>query len=270
MTNLLDETGPTPTRIRQHLGRWTTVLGCVAGLTLATSAAAQPQPEQPQPPPPPEQPPAPPPPTVQPPPPQPTPPPPPTPPGYGQPAPPGYGPPTPPPGYGPPTPPPGYPGYGPPEDRLLAPRTLPYREGQPIPPGYRHESRVRRGLVIAGSTTFGASYMLALLIAAFGHDEVQANSDPDDDSMWVPMFFPVVGPFATIGTVAATDTDDKATASVALAFEGLAQTAGVVMFIAGLVAKEEVLVRNDFAKPSVQVVPLVGQNSGGLSLVGAM
>lgn len=112
--------------------------------------------------------------------------------------------------------------------------------------------------------------MLALLIAAFGHDEVQANSDPDDDHMWVPMFFPVVGPFATIGTVAATDTQDKATASVALAFEGLAQTAGAVMFIAGLVAEEEVLLRNDVAEPSIRVTPLVGQHSGGVALSGSL
>lgn len=167
-------------------------------------------------------------------------------------------------------PPAAYPGYGLPEGQLLGPRTLPYRQGEPVPPGYRHESRIRRGLVIAGAATFGGTYMISLLIGAVGHDEAQANGDPDDDNRWLPMFFPVVGPFATIGTLAATDEDSQATASVGLAILGLAQTAGLVMFITGLAAKEEVWLRNDVAQPSIEVAPLLGENLGGLAVTGSM
>src|SRR5688572_15787699 len=112
------------------------------------------------------------------------PPPPPPPPGYGQPPPgygqppPGYGQPPPgypPPGYGPPPGyPPGYyppPGYGPPaEYPPVGPKRMNYEEGQPIPPGYRVETRARRGLIIAGAVTFGVTYLLSAFAASIAVD----------------------------------------------------------------------------------------------------
>jgi hypothetical protein len=42
------------------------------------------------------------------------------------------------------------------------------------------------------------------------------------------------------------------------------------MLIAGLAAKKDVLVRDDYTGASVQIAPLVGQGTTGIALTGSM
>jgi hypothetical protein len=144
--------------------------------------------------------------------------------GYGYPPPYGY------PGYGYGYPPYGYGyGYGYPVE---PPARLPYKEGEPAPAGYHLDTRIRKGLVIAGSTTFGACYLLSVGVAAAFQDD----NDADDVT---PMFVPLVGPFLTMGTA-----DPTGFATFALTVDGLAQTVGLGMFIAGIANEERVWVHD--------------------------
>jgi hypothetical protein len=196
------------------------------------------------------------------------------PPGYGQP-PPGYG--QPPPGYGPPQggyypPPPGYgqppPGYGPPQGGYYPPPggyyypppgammpvlTLPYEEGDPIPQGFAVKSRANRPLLIAGSITFGAPYLISVLIAA-----TVVSASNSDGGEFAPMFVPIVGPFITIGTAHA-----EGAGTFWLIFDGLAQAGGAAMFIAGLTMEEKYLQRT---APRASLKPEVIVNPGAMKL----
>lgn len=199
------------------------------------------------------------------------------PPGYGQPPPgygqPGYGPPpgyAPPPGYGPPpgyAPPPGYtapPGYAPPKQDP-GPRVLPHEEGEPVPPGYHLDTRIRKGLVIGGAVTFGVMYLITAFTGALldSADELAGNTN-----MFVPLYVPAVGPFIAIGTTGAT-----AGGAFMLALDGVVQCGGLAMGIAGIAAPQSIIVRNDadVSKPSFKVTPMaVGQGGMGLGIVGRM
>lgn len=256
---------------RQHLPARSIIaslgtLTAAAALTLSAGALAQgapppPPPGEPQPPPPADQPPPPPPGEPQPPPPGYTPPPP----GYGQPQP-GYGPP-PQPGYGPPgypPPPPGYGGYGygaPPSGEMLGPRRMPYREGDPVPPGYHVDTHKSWGLVGAGIGVWGGLYLISALGA------VTAMTFSDNDADFAVLFIPVAGPFVAIGT-----TDPIPFSTFLLVLDGLGQAAGVAMFAAGLAVEKTVLIRNDVVdlsiKPAPFITPGLGQGSGGLGTAG--
>ena len=177
------------------------------------------------------------------------------PPGYPQGYPQGY----PPPGYG--QPPPGYGpnsyGYGPPGSTL--PATLAYEEGDPIPPGYRVDSRIRKGLVIGGAVTFGVPWFFSAMIASIG-DSLSRSSD-----LW-PLYIPALGPFIAMGTL-----ETEGPGTFWLAVDGLAQSGGIAMLIAGIVAQEKRLVRSTEHDVSVTVMPLrFGPHGAGLGLVGTM
>ncbi len=192
------------------------------------------------------------------------------PPGYAPPgyAPPGYAPPGyAPPGYAPPGyAPPGYalpPGYAPPPDYvppgyapyspsviLGMPRKLTYTEGGIRPAGYRVETQMNRGLVVAGSLVLGSAWALAALTAG----TILSEGDRDAVS-YSPMLVPVGGPFITLGTGEEVDVDDDdgQLAAALLLFDGATQVTGVVLLVAGLAANQRVWVRDDI--PSQGVVP---------------
>ena len=179
--------------------------------------------------------------------------------GYGQP-PPGYAPAPggyyPPPGYGQPQqggyyPPPGY--YYPPPGAMIPVLTLPYEEGDPIPQGFKVRSRANRALIIAGSITFGAPYLISALVAA-----TIVSADSNDGGKFAPLFAPVVGPFITIGTAHA-----EGAATFWLIFDGLAQAGGVAMFIAGMTMEEKYLQRTPV---QASIKPEVLVNPGGMTL----
>jgi hypothetical protein len=142
---------------------------------------------------------------------------------------------------------------------LSGPREITnYEEGDPIPPGYHAESKVRKGLVIGGAITFGALWLLSVLVAAAINDTNKATGGGTDASF---LYVPVAGPFLQMTKT------DSGTGNVTLAIDGIAQAAGATMFIVGLTSPKTILVRNDLAE--VRLSPIrMGQNGGGLGLVG--
>jgi len=145
-------------------------------------------------------------------------------------------------------------GYGAPYQPApppMGPARMKYNEGDPVPPGYRVESRARTGLVVGGSILFGIFYGITLLAASETHNS---------DGWW--LYVPVLGPFGYASTV------EEGVASGALKtllwMDGFLQAGGAAMLIIGVVGKTE-LVRNDIAK--ISVAPLFGR-ANGLSIVG--
>ena len=139
-------------------------------------------------------------------------------------------------------------GYG---AHQRGPQEMEYYEGAGVPDGYIVETRIRKGLVIAGAATFGGAYLLTSLGAAIATD-TSSNGDA-----YAPLFIPVAGPFITIRTAEA-----NATGSFGLVMDGLVQTAGLAMLVAGLAAQEEVLV---WRGPGYAIRTDVGPSGASLS-----
>lgn len=171
---------------------------------------------------------------------------------------------------------PGYPGYPPPYPGYApTPPPPPYEmravDGRPPPEGYHLESRPRRGLVIAGSITFGTMYVISLSVAS--------NSRTTGDG-W--LFVPVLGPFLDLSARrrcddrAELDCFDDAGNRVLLTFDGLVQIAGAAMLFAGFAAPSHVWVRDDAPvakreppKPTIAFAPTTFGRSGlGLGMGG--
>lgn len=129
-------------------------------------------------------------------------------------------------------------------------------EGRAPPPGYTEVHRTRKGLLIGGGVTLGATYSVSALVAAIGHD-VSETGHNEVAALWIP----VVGPFIQINRT------DSAVANLFLAGLGGAQIAGAVMLYVGLTTKKRVFVRNDLVS-SLTVVPLSGNGATGVGLSG--
>lgn len=104
-------------------------------------------------------------------------------------------------------------------------------------------------MVIGGSVTAAGLWLLSSVVGTFS-------------SELTPLLIPVAGPFITIGTV-----DAEGVGKLLLVYSGLGQATGVGLCIAGLVAKKDVLVREDLA--GLTVVPIVGANQTGLAARGS-
>jgi len=158
----------------------------------------------------------------------------------------------------PPPPPPPPPAYAAP----AGPEVIEdWEEGEPVPPGYAPETRMRKGLIIGGAITLGVKWLIDIPVALL---LVAAESVVEGESTrYWPLFIPAVGPFITIGTAS----EEGTAAKVLLAVDGVIQTAGLAMLIVGLAAQEDVLVRQSKTF-DVKVTPVVGSNYQGLGLVG--
>ena len=155
------------------------------------------------------------------------------------------------------------PSYVPQSVAMSGPREINnWNEGEPIPPGYRPVERTRKGLIIGGVITFGSLWMLSAMVAAANGDANKGKENPA-----AALYVPAVGPFIQMGSA------DSSTARLFLGIDGVAQCAGLAMFIVGLASPRTVLVRNDLAqndkaekkeepKPEVKVLPLFGGVSG--------
>ena len=182
-----------------------------------------------------------------------------------RPAPPGYSPP--PQGYSPA--PPGY--YPPPEGyyplppmyammpaAMIGPPQLDYVEGQPVRPGYRPVTEMRKGMFIGGTVTLGSLWVLSLLTGAVA-------SAASSAARFGPLYIPVVGPFVTIGTAPSADLG-----TAVLVLDGPGQSAGLALAIAGAVLKDTYLLRNDLSS-RVTVAPMrVGDRTMGVGLSGSL
>lgn len=188
----------------------------------------------------------------------------------------------PPPGYPPPSgyPPPQPPGYGygyypPPPGWYYQqpPATLPYREGEPIPQGYRHEKRPRTGLIIAGAVVTAVPYVLGLSVAS-------ASKFHNAGGFLV---IPALGPWITLAarqnqdctytdSVLGTTTsyscssDTDAVVVTFLVMDALIQTTGAILFVVGVSSDRDVLVRQDLAK--LHLAPLRFNHGYGLGIRG--
>lgn len=141
---------------------------------------------------------------------------------------------------------------------------LPYEEGDPIPPGYKLRSSPRRGLVIAGSVVTGVFWAISVTTAA--------GNDFDNKTGY--LLVPGIGPWLTLAAGGAKDRDcstnycnaDRSGVRALLTLDGLVQTAGAAMFVAGFAFPRKRLVREDVTI-SFAPTPL-GQRGYGLGAVG--
>jgi hypothetical protein len=168
------------------------------------------------------------------------------------------------------------PGYFRPTSDYYGPSTIAYEEGDPIPPGYVHDTRIRKGLVIGGSVTFGACWLASVVAAAsltaseetsgatFDEEGNLVEKEVDD---YIPLYIPLAGPFITIATA-----DAEVSGAVPLIIDGIAQAGGVAMLIAGLAAQEDVLRHVPGAGaegPTFTVTPIALPGHFGLGVVGS-
>ena len=154
---------------------------------------------------------------------------------------------------------------------VLYPAILPYREGLPIPPGYRVEHRSANGLIAGGLATLGVAYGAAIAVAL--------GDNFKDGTGWTVV--PVIGPWAAIGARSFHCNNDplKANECVKNAFsevqtiailsaDAVVQATGAVLFLAGLGSGQDELVRSDL-ETSVRVTPrAVGASGIGIGFDG--
>ncbi len=183
--------------------------------------------------------------------------------------------PPPPPGYGHQPPPPG---YGPPPDPYnygVPPGTPPtwdasdWEEGDPVPPGYREDTRIRKGLVIGGAVTLGALWLVSVVVAGFAvsieeADDATIDSNGLGPEDFYPLFIPAAGPFITIAT-----TEASGAGLAFLLIDGIGQAGGLAMLIAGLAA-QETYIRPvpQYGELTVEVQPIVAPGFTGMGLTG--
>ena len=145
------------------------------------------------------------------------------------------------------------------------PETLEWQEGADLPDGYEKSSRVRKGLVIGGAVTFGVSWLASAGYGSYLISQRESDYWERDDEEARPemvLFVPLAGPWIALGTVE----HDRREAAVFVA-GGIVQAGGLAMLIAGVVAKQPVLVKNKHAE--VGIVPSVGPNGSGAMLHGS-
>jgi hypothetical protein len=135
---------------------------------------------------------------------------------------------------------------------------LPYKEGEPPPEGYYLAKQSRRGLTIAGAAVFGGAYGLSVIGA------LSVLTDSHGDDGYEPLFIPIVGPFITMGTADNTELGGNGLGALFL-LDGLAQTAGAVMFIIGMASDDKrVYKRNDTSSALPAPEILVGPGSASV------
>lgn len=153
-------------------------------------------------------------------------------------------------------------GYSPPFDPR--PRFLPYRPGEPAPPGYRYDEQVRRGAVIGGAITGGVPYLLGLLVASSENFTNKRGF----------LVLPALGPWLTLLTRDSTCdaqlpisecTEDFSTRLV-LTIDGLLQTGGAILIASGVLNPRKRYVLEGWG--GVTVSARVYPGGGGLGASG--
>jgi hypothetical protein len=136
----------------------------------------------------------------------------------------------------------------PPQAPSVGPMKMDWDDRRPAPAGYRLESHIREDLVISGAVTLGTFYALTALGAAISNDLEKGSA--------TALYIPIAGPFVQLGN------STSETGKFFLILDGLIQTTGAVLLVAGLVAPKTVAVREDVAK--IRIRPVVGPGSAGL------
>lgn len=120
--------------------------------------------------------------------------------------------------------------YPPPPDPGAA---APAPEGPPPPAPLPPPQPIKRrkGLMIAGWSMFGGSYLFTALIAGIVYDTCNAVEAPNCKRAAGFSLIPVFGPFLAIPNL----NTDAITPKIFMAFPGLVQAAGLAMGIAGTI-----------------------------------
>jgi hypothetical protein len=109
-------------------------------------------------------------------------------------------------------------------------------------------------------------YLISILTAAANGDVASADTPPRSNPA-TALYIPAVGPFIQMG-----HDNGSATANVFLAIDGIAQSAGVAMFIYGIASPRTILIRNDLGEQKLKLRPtpmLFGRDGSGFGLVGS-
>jgi hypothetical protein len=130
-----------------------------------------------------------------------------------------------------------------------------WREGDPVPDGYKTSTRGPEGLVTGGGVLFGVSTAISVL----GATGSLLVAGPHRES-W--LFLPGFGPLALM-----TQTTNVL-GNVLLAADALAELGGIAMLTYGLASRTTVLVRNDVVALRFFVAPKIGAGQTGLSVIG--
>jgi hypothetical protein len=161
----------------------------------------------------------------------------------------------------PPVPPPVVvppPGYNYQYQYQQPPAQQPYYYYQPRPPqlSFHEEMQPRYGLMVAGLVIFGASWSINAA-SAYAADEWR-------------LAVPVIGPFMEISQINTASGYELNRMLVGLlVFDGLIETAGAVMLIAGAATKTKVRVYDRGpVGPQVSIVPTAGPAMTGLAAFG--
>lgn len=149
--------------------------------------------------------------------------------------------------------------YVPQSVALSGPRMIKdYEEGEPVPPGYHPETKVRTGYVVGGAVTFGVLYLLSVLVGAAITDVNRGTGGSESGEL---LYVPVAGPFLQMINT------ESSTGNVTLAIDGAGQALGATLLIVGITSPRTVLVRNDLAQ--VRIMPMkMGQSGGGIGIGG--
>jgi hypothetical protein len=129
---------------------------------------------------------------------------------------------------------------------------LPYRDGFPIPNGYHLERRPATGLIVSGALTLGAGYIVGLGIG------LDKGFDGSLGWLAVPVFgaWPAVAGREIHCTATTVDeakacldaASNEATTIALIAVDGMVQTTGFILFLAGLASGQPELVRDGFGE----------------------
>jgi hypothetical protein len=149
-----------------------------------------------------------------------------------------------------------------------------WEEGDPVPPGYQPDTRIRKGLVIGGAVTMGSLWLLSVVFGAAlvsieeTDDELDRISGFQDDTGpedYYPLFVPVAGPFITIATA-----QSSGVGTAFLLIDGIAQTGGLAMLIAGIAAQQSYLRPvPQYGEIDIQFAPVVAPGFAGMGLSGS-
>jgi hypothetical protein len=133
-----------------------------------------------------------------------------------------------------------------------------WQPGDPIPPGYHTQTRVRKGLIIGGAIPFGVLYLLSAFSAAVAQDASQGSTNSNPAGA---LYIPAVGPFIQMGNTS------SSIGNFFLAVDGAGQTAGLIMLVYGLTVPSTILVRNDLGAGRPLIVPMrMGRDGTGVGL----
>lgn len=145
-----------------------------------------------------------------------------------------------------------------------------WHEGDPLPAGYHAEKEMYVPLVMAGAIELGTTWLTlgvlpgAILLAA-GADSSGLSSCVACTSGGATLLVPAIGPFLAMIVLGAEGATEPAGYAL-LAVDGVIQSAGLGMLIAGLVMQRDILVKDRVAGIDVEVQPVVSAGPGGGTL----